>query len=173
MSKEFLIQNVRFQARIAPGAVAYWRSDQHTLLYPYEDVPVGSDREPQYTVNAFMRMTFNKPNTGLLYVTGAAKATYAGISGVDDGTSALGMLPVPGYVNTIKGDYYGPPAPIYGSSFRVVDFQQSSLTGNLGQSVYYEVSFYNDDSSEAYTGPIDLDVTFKGALVSSDHRVDD
>ncbi len=176
MSKEFLIQNARFRTRIAPGEAVTWKSDQHTLLYPQPGLPAGSDREPQFTVNAFMRMVFNKPNTGLLQVNGGAVAGYAGFGAVLGTPSSLNMLPVPGTFLAFDGGLYsGPPPAIFGSSFRTVNFIQSSLTANLGQSVFYEVSFYNANPRRGpppLSGPIEIDVTFTGALVSSEHRLD-
>ena len=173
MSKEFLIPNARFRTTSAPGEAVTWKSDQHTLLYPQPGLPAGSDREPQFTVNAFMRMVFNKPNTGLLQVNGGAVAGYAGFGAVLGTPSSLNMLPVPGFFTAGVIAYSGPPSAIFGSSFRTINFIQSSLTANLGQSVFYEVSFYNGNpDSGPGSGPIEIDVTFTGALVSSEHRLD-
>jgi hypothetical protein len=173
MSKEFLIQNARFRTRIAPGEAVTWKSDQHTLLYPQPGLPPGSDRTPQFTVNAYMRMVFNKPNTGLLQVNGGAVAGYAGLGAVLGTPSSMNLLPGPGTFVFGASVYSGPPAPIFGSSFRTINFIQSSLPANLGQSIFYEVSFYNGNpDSGPGSGPIEIDVTFTGALVSSEHRLD-
>jgi hypothetical protein len=62
--------------------------------------------------------------------------------------------------------YYGPPLPQYGSSFQTIQFPAGRTFGNLGQSVLFQAVFVAvPPEGERY---VDIDVTFRGALLSSD-----
>lgn len=170
MPREFIIAPTRFTARLEAGKPVAWQSQQHDLMYSVAGRPKGADRSSDFTVSSFVQMTFNKalPQVCLLSVRGASVLTYAGVTGAQqDLPPAVNILSVQGTFLAFDGTtYYGPPLPQYGSSFQVIQFPAGRTLGNLGQSVLYQVVFVaTPPRGERF---VDIDVTFRGALVSSD-----
>jgi hypothetical protein len=170
MPREFIIPSTRFTARLADRKPVVWQSPQHDLMYPIKGAPKGSDRSSDFTVSSFVQMTFNKPlpPVCLLSVRGASVLSYAGITGAQQDTPlAVNILSVPGTAIGLTGDFYfGPPLPEYGSSFQTIQFPVGRTSGNLGQSVLFQAVFVVEPPlGQSF---VDIDVTFRGALLSSD-----
>ena len=170
MPREFIIAPTRFTARLESIKPVVWQSQQHDLMYSVPGRPKGADRSSDFTVSSFVQMTFNKPLPAicLLSVRGAPVLSYAGITGVQqDAPLAVNILSVPGTTIGLTGAfYYGPPLPEYGSSFQTIQFPAGRILGNLGQSVLFQAAFLAEPpEGEQF---LDIDVTFRGALVSSD-----
>ena len=169
MPREFIITPTRFQALVDENQTAVWDSLQHDLMYSVAGRPKGADRSSDFTVSSFVQMRFNKPLTPgwVLSVRGAPALTYAGIGGIErDPPPSINMLSVPGFFAFGQDVYFGPPLPQYGSSFQIINFPAGKVLGNLGQSVLFRAAFW----PRRVAGPVrcEIDVTFTGALVSSD-----
>ena len=162
MPREYLIQPTRFAATIPPRpafgnayAPVVWVSPAHTLMYSRPGTPAGSDRSVDFTVNGFLQLVFNTPlPAGVeLDITASVISSYNGTSN-----------PV-GQKSTVLFTGLKPSNPIYGVSPRTINFRQSHFVGNLGQIVYYLVTF---GATASRVPQLPIDVTFRGALVSSD-----
>jgi hypothetical protein len=168
MPHELLIPPTKFTGRLdSTRSPIVWRSEQHNLMYPRPFAPVGSDRSVQFTVNGFLQMTFNKPLPPDAFITiqGSPVLSYGGQGGYQDAERPIDMAGSQGTFIFGSTVFHGPPLPDYGSSFQIIQFPQSQRLGNLGQSAYYQVTF---EGVAILTPYIDIDVTFRGALVSSD-----
>jgi hypothetical protein len=170
MPREFIIAPTRFTARLERDKPQAWQSQQHDLMYSVAGRPRGADRSSDFTVSSFVQMTFNKPlpQVCLLSVRGAPVLSYAGITGAQqDLPPAVNILSQQGVFLAFDGTiYYGPPLPQYGSSFQTIQFPAGRTFGNLGQSVLFQAVFVAvPPEGERY---VDIDVTFRGALLSSD-----
>ena len=143
MRQEHAIQNVRFTARIPAGQSATWVSEQHTLLYPRPDVPVGTDRLPQVTVNTVLNMKFNRPVGNFISITSAPFISFNGAAGAlrDVPCSVVRLAPTPGKYSIGGFDYLSPPPAQFGSNPNLIKFLANVLKANLGQSVAYKVVF--------------------------------
>ena len=169
MRQEHAIQNVRFTARIPAGQSATWVSEQHTLMYPRPDVPVGTDRLPQFTVNTVLNMKFNRPIGGFVSITSAPFISFNGEAGAlrDVPCSDVRLAPTTGKFTLFDGfDYWSPPLAQFGSNPNLIKFLANVLKANLGQSVAYKVVFYNPNDE-----PIFIDVTFFGVMLSSPYLI--
>lgn len=164
MPREYLIQPTRFTATVPPRpafgnayAPVVWVSPVHTLMYSRAGAPAGSDRSADFTVNGFLQLIFNKPlpagAAGELTITASLISSYNGAGG-----------PV-GEPSIVVYSGLKPSDPLYGVNSRIINFRQSQLVGNLGQTVYYQVTF---GATAGGIPPTPIDVTFRGALVSSD-----
>jgi hypothetical protein len=164
MPREYLIQPTRFAATIPPRpafgnayAPVVWVSPAHTLMYSRPGTPAGSDRSVDFTVNGFLQLVFNTPlpsgGAGELNITASVISSYNGTSN-----------PV-GQKSDVFFTGLKPSDSIYGVSPRTINFRQSHFVGNLGQIVYYLVTF---GATAGGVPPTPIDVTFRGALVSSD-----
>lgn len=168
MRQEHALQNVRFTARIPSEQTATWVSEQHTLMYPRPDVPVGSDRLPQFTVNTILNMKFNRPIGNFISVSAAPFISFNGEGGSvqDLPSSVVNIAPVNGKFTFGGVDYLSPPPAQFGSNPNLIKFLAPVLKGNLGQSVAYKVVFYNPTDT-----PLFVDVTFFGVLLSSPYLI--
>lgn len=135
-----------------------WESERHTLKYPYPNLPPGSDRATDFTVNGFLRMTYNVPVAGLR-VRACLVRSYAG-------TGASATEPV-SILSTVIGqpDPASVPYTLAPIAPQIVEFPQLQAVGNLGQSIHFRVVFTRVVGLNA---PQPIDVTFRGALLSSD-----
>jgi hypothetical protein len=137
-------------------------------MYSVAGRPKGSDRSSDFTVSSYVRMTFNKPlhRTARLSARGAPTLTYAGTGGyANDPPPPVNIYGQQGTFIGPSAVYYGPPLPQYGSSFQNIDFLSGRVLGNLGQAVFFQVVFVGGDARSRF---LDIDVTFRGALLSSD-----
>lgn len=159
MPRELIIPPTRFRAAMTPNSpIAVWESERITLMYPYANRPVGSDRAVEFTVNGFLRMVYNTPVPigGILEILPSLDTTYAG------GAGAANEPPTPITTSTVQpsiasiGYTLAPIAP------QVVTFPQFQNTANLGQTAFLRVVF------KWGRGIAPIDVTFTGAIVSSD-----
>jgi hypothetical protein len=176
MRQEHAIQNVRFTARIPSLQTATWASEQHTLMYPRPDVPVGSDRLPQFTVNTILNMKFNHPIQDNISVVAVPVIGFSGEGGTtqDLATSRVNIASVSGKVTVGGFVYSSPPPPEFGSNPNLIKFLTPVLKGNLGQSISYRVVFYNPNipkPGEPPLPPLFIDVTFFGVLLSSPYLI--
>ena len=158
MPRELLIQRSRFSAPKAyDGAV--WESERHELLYPSRSRPVGSDRAVDVLVGGFLRMTFNKP-----IPSGQGLLLYGGL--VTAGSNGSGAVSNPTEID-LSFTVFKPQALAYAicpNAAQIVTFPAFSTRANLGQVAFLRVSFRWDKG----WGANPLDVTFQGAIVSSD-----
>lgn len=168
MRQEHAIQNVRFTARIPSEQSATWVSEQHTLMYPRPDVPVGTDRLPQFTINTILNMKFNRPIGSFISITSAPFASFNGAAGAlrDVPCSVVRLAPVTGKFTLGGSDYLSPPPAQFGSNPNLIKFLANVLKANLGQSVAYKVVFYNPNDE-----PLFIDVTFFGVMLSSPYLI--
>lgn len=177
MRQEHAIQNVRFTARILPGQSVTWVSEQHTLMYPRPDVPAGTDRLPQFTVNTILNMKFNRPIGGFIAITSAPFASFNGDAGAlrDVPCSVVRIAPTTGKFVLFDGSvYWNPPLPQFGSDPNLIKFLANVLKANLGQSVAYKVVFHYPDITvpgEPPPPPLFIDVTFFGVMLSSPYLI--
>lgn len=179
MPRDFIIQPTRFQGVLpsnvdapALGATLLtWTSLVHDLKQTYPGRPPGSDRATDVTVNAYLRMTFNKPiGNAALRILAAPVVGMSGVGGAPaPGAVSVNVLGVPGTVTVVLAfqsfTFYGPPLPEVGSSFQVISFPVAQTIANLGQSVSYRVAFARYDLNP---DPLLIDATFTGSFVSSD-----
>jgi hypothetical protein len=164
MPRELLIPPTRFKTLMPLSSgdrglgTLVWESEQHTLKYSYPNRPLGSDRATDFTVNGFLNMTYNVPVVGLRVRACLARA-YAGAGGAATEPVAI-LSTVVGQPDPASVPYtLAPLAP------QIVQFPQIQAFGNLGQSLYFRVVFTRVAGLNA---PQPIDVTFRGALVSSD-----
>lgn len=173
MPRELLIPQTRFREIIYPRRqgqplpVVVWQSPQHTLKYSVPGLPPGSDRSSDFTVNGFLRMNANPdmviPQIGGIRVRAGLISTYAGGGGaaaqIGSGPNQSLLLSSGQLANLFIGPFYN----LSPSSPRLTNFPQFQSFGNLGDTAYLLVSFDSE-----FTGGTLIDVTFEGAIVSSD-----
>jgi hypothetical protein len=172
MPREFLIPPTRFreviyqrQGQLPP--VAVWQSPLHTLKYSVPGLPPGSDRSSDFTVNGFLRMQANPdmifPTIGGIRVAAGLVNTYAG----GGGSAAQIGATFPTQIVLSAGQFVNPLIlPFYNlspGSPRLTNFPQFQSFGSLGDAAYLSVSFASEGA-----GNLLIDVTFEGAIVSSD-----
>lgn len=159
MSHELIIPPTRFQTVLTNSTpAAVWSSERLTLMYPYANRPVGSDRAVDFLVNGFLRMVYNTPIPAgfSLYLYPSLATTYAG------GAAAAADLPLPITTSTTQFVPASTPYTLGAIAPQVVIFPQFRTAANLGQTAFLRVAFQWAQG----VGPID--VTFTGALVASD-----
>jgi hypothetical protein len=164
MPRELLIQPTRFTGTLPLSSAdrglgtLVWQSENHTLKYPYSNLPPGSDRATEFTVNGFLRLTYNVPVYGVT-VRACLVRSYAGGGG--SATKPVAIF------STVVGqpDPASVPYTLAPLEPQVITFPQIQAIGNLGQSMHFRVTFTRVFGLNA---PQPIDVTFRGALVSSD-----
>jgi hypothetical protein len=173
MPRELIIPPTRFRDVIYPQQqgqllpVVVWQSPLHTLKYSVPGLPPGSDRSSDFTVNGFLRMQANPdmvfPSIGGIRVVAGLVNTYAGGGGA---AAQFGATPATQIVLS-TGQFVNPLIlPFYNlspASPRLTNFPQFQSFGSLGDAAYLLVSFGSDGA-----GGLLIDVTFEGAIVSSD-----
>ena len=174
MPRELIIPPTRFREVIyppravnQPSPSAVWQSPLHTLKYSVPGLPPGSDRSSDFTVNGFLRMQANPemsfPFIGGIGVRAGLVNTYAGGGGT---AAQIGTTPATAILLT-TGQFANPVTqPFYNlspASPRLTNFPQFQSFGSLGDAAYLLVSFMSDGA-----GAVLIDVTFEGAIVSSD-----
>lgn len=179
MPRVFTIQPTRFQgvlpsnvgaAKLADTLLT-WTAPVHDLKQTYPGRPPGSDRATDVTVNAYLRMTFNKPiGNAALRILAAPVVGMSGVAGPPaPGAISVNILGFDGVFTIVVGGtaltFAGPPLPEVGSSFQVISFPVAQTFANLGQSVSYRVAFARYD---LFPDPLLIDATFTGSFVSSD-----
>ena len=156
------IPNTRFTARVSSSSpVAFWNSERLDLKYPYAGRPAGSDRGSDYSVNSFLRCSFNKPLPNIVF------STYYGlVVGSVGASGSQEQQPL-----LYSKFFLGPPAfdsPFYTLSPlspQVINFPVGNAIANLGQSAWIQVGFQCGLGALPF---LDIDVTFKGVIVSGD-----
>lgn len=178
MPRDFIIQPSHFQGVLpsnvgapALGATLLtWTAPTHDLKQVYPGREKGADRATDFTVNAYLRITFNKPigEVGLRIIA-APMVTMSGVDAAPLPVVTVNVLGVPGTVTVVLAfqslTFFGPPLPQYGSSFQVISLPAYQFVANLGQSVSYRIAFARYD---LFPDPLLLDATMTGAFVSSD-----
>lgn len=175
MPRDFIIQPTHFQGVLPPNVdgpptLLTWTAPTHDLKQVYPGRPPGSDRATDFTVNAYLRITFNKPiGEAGLRIIAAPMVTMSGVQASPLPAISVNMLGFPGTVVSVVGGgvltFFGPPLPEYGSSFQVISLPAYQFVANLGQSVSYRITFARYD---LFRRPLLLDATMTGAFVSSD-----
>jgi len=159
MSHELIIPPTRFQAVLTQSSpVAVWESERITLMYPYSNRPVGSDRAVEFLVNGFLRMVYNTPVPlgGSIEIYPSLATTYAGGAGAAATVSTSIVTSTTQVKPQSIGFTLAPIAP------QIVNFPQLQTAANLGQTAFLRVAL------EWGRGQGPIDVTFTGALVASD-----
>lgn len=178
MPRDFIIQPSRFQGVLPSNADASelggttltWVAPTHDLKQVYPGRPPGSDRATDFTVNAYLRITFNKPiGDAALRIIAAPMVTMSGVQASPLPAISVNALGFPGTVTVVLASqsltFFGPPLPEVGSSFQVISLPAYQFVANLGQSVSYRITFARYD---LFRDPLLLDATMTGAFVSSD-----